>query len=168
MELILTGMVCGVLGVQAVLRRLAYFTEALGHVAFLGIVAAVAGADVKIGAELAAVGRSWSLAVAASPPGGIISTPVSWSAALALGVVLSRPSPVSAKTRPQSRRGTAHGRHRRHRRGGRGRRPPPRRPGARTQGAGARRLRARPRCAHSDTAPTASTAGCWPCSPSRS
>ncbi|MEU6750018.1 metal ABC transporter permease [Spirillospora sp. NPDC046719] len=47
-ELVLTAVVCGVLGVQVVLRRLAFFTHALGHVAFLDIVAAsVAGADLN-------------------------------------------------------------------------------------------------------------------------
>jgi ABC-type Mn2+/Zn2+ transport system permease subunit len=88
-ELVLTGAVCGVLGVQVVLRRLAFFTETLGHITFLGIIAAtVTGVDVKIGAAVAA-----ACAVAVTGSGGTsrwnhrhVGAVV--SGALALGVVL--------------------------------------------------------------------------------
>jgi ABC-type Mn2+/Zn2+ transport system permease subunit len=55
LELVLTGVTCGALGVQVVLRRLAFFTETLGHVVFLGIVAAtvaVVAAAPAVGATL--------------------------------------------------------------------------------------------------------------------
>lgn len=68
-ELVLTGVVCGVLGVQVVLRRLAFFTKSLGHVTFLGIVAAsITQVDVKIGAGVAAMA-----AVALIGRGGVAS-----------------------------------------------------------------------------------------------
>ncbi|GAA4490743.1 metal ABC transporter permease [Actinoallomurus oryzae] len=89
-ELIFTGATCGSLGVQVVLRRLAFFTETLGHVAFLGIVAAtIVGSDIKLGAAVAAAG-----AVALSGRGRIASgqpgrqSGILVSGALALGVVL--------------------------------------------------------------------------------
>ena len=89
-ELVLTGTACGILGVQVVLRRLAFFTETLGHVGFLGIVAAtIVGSDIKVGAAVAAAG-----AVALAGRGGIDSgrhnrqSGVLISGALALGVVL--------------------------------------------------------------------------------
>jgi ABC-type Mn2+/Zn2+ transport system permease subunit len=98
-ELLLIGALCGVLGVQIVLRRLAFFTESLGHVAFLGIIAAtVAKVDVKIGAALAAVG-----AAAVMGRGGIASrrqhqhSGVLVSGALALGVVLISAQPGFSK-----------------------------------------------------------------------
>ncbi|MEV5703631.1 metal ABC transporter permease [Actinoallomurus sp. NPDC052274] len=98
-ELLLTGGVCGVLGVQVVLRRLAFFTETLGHVTFLGIVAAaVVGADIKIGAGIAAVG-----AVAVMGRGGVASrshhqrSGAMLSGALALGVVLISTRPGFSK-----------------------------------------------------------------------
>jgi ABC-type Mn2+/Zn2+ transport system permease subunit len=94
-ELVLTGVVCGVLGVQVVLRRLAFFTETLGHIAFLGIVTAtIAGVDIKIGAGVAAVG-----AFAVVARGGVASrghhqySGVVASGALALGVVLISSQP---------------------------------------------------------------------------
>ncbi|MFB9832934.1 metal ABC transporter permease [Actinoallomurus acaciae] len=89
-ESIFTGAACGSLGVQVVLRRLAFFTETLGHVAFLGIVAAtIVGSDIKAGAAVATAG-----AVALAGRGGIASgqpglrSGVLVSGALALGVVL--------------------------------------------------------------------------------
>ncbi|GAA4605427.1 metal ABC transporter permease [Actinoallomurus liliacearum] len=98
-ELILVGAVCGVLGVQVVLRRLAFFSETLGHVIFLGvIVATMAGTDVKVGAGLAAVG-----AVAVMGRSGLASrrhhqrSGVVVSGALALGVVLISARPGFSK-----------------------------------------------------------------------
>lgn len=94
-ELTVTGALCGVLGVQVVLRRLAFFTESLGHITFLGIiVATVTEIDIKIGATVAAMG-----AVAVMGRGGIASrrqhrhSGVLVSGALALAVVLISAQP---------------------------------------------------------------------------
>jgi ABC-type Mn2+/Zn2+ transport system permease subunit len=90
LELVLTGATCGGLGVQVVLRRLAFFTETLGHIVFLGIVAAtVVGSDIELGAALTA-----AAAVTLVGRGGVESgrhgqnSGVLVSGALALGVVL--------------------------------------------------------------------------------
>jgi ABC-type Mn2+/Zn2+ transport system permease subunit len=98
-ELAIVGAVCGVLGVQVVLRRLAFFTETLGHITFLGIITAtITGADVKVGAGLAALG-----AVAMIGRNGIASqghhhySGVMASGALALGVVLISTQPGFSK-----------------------------------------------------------------------
>jgi ABC-type Mn2+/Zn2+ transport system permease subunit len=86
-ELVLVGTACGALGVQVVLRRLAFFTETLGHVVFLGIVAAtVLGADLRLGAALAAAGAV--ALVGRGPVSTVRSSGLVVSGALALGVVL--------------------------------------------------------------------------------
>jgi manganese/iron transport system permease protein len=86
-ELVLVGTACGALGVQVVLRRLAFFTETLGHVVFLGIVAAtVVNTDIRVGAALAAAGAvvlARRGTVATARHSGLVV-----SGALALGVVL--------------------------------------------------------------------------------
>jgi manganese/iron transport system permease protein len=94
-ELTVTGALCGVLGVQVVLRRLAFFTESLGHITFLGIiVATVSEIDIKIGATVAAMG-----AVTVMGRGGIASrrqhqhSGVLVSGALAFAVVLISAQP---------------------------------------------------------------------------
>lgn len=94
-ELTVTGAICGVLGVHVVLRRLAFFTESLGHITFLGIiVATVTEIDIKIGATVAAMG-----AVAVMGRGGIAPrrqhqhSGVLVSGALALAVVLISAQP---------------------------------------------------------------------------
>ncbi|GAA4620170.1 metal ABC transporter permease [Actinoallomurus vinaceus] len=99
LELVLTGAVCGALGVQVVLRRLAFFTETFGHITFLGIVAAtITGTDIKLGAGLAAM-----CAVAVTSRHGIASrrnhqhAGVMVSGALALGVVLISARPGFSK-----------------------------------------------------------------------
>jgi ABC-type Mn2+/Zn2+ transport system permease subunit len=52
-ELALVGSACGALGVQVVLRRMAFYTETLGHVAFPGVlVAAIAGKSLALGAAV--------------------------------------------------------------------------------------------------------------------
>jgi manganese/iron transport system permease protein len=98
-ELLLVGALCGVLGVQMVLRRLSFFTHTVGHISLLGIVAAtVAGLDIKIGAAFAATG-----AVAVMGRGGIASrrqhqrSGVLVSGALALSVVLISAQPGFSK-----------------------------------------------------------------------
>jgi ABC-type Mn2+/Zn2+ transport system permease subunit len=96
-ELVLIGAVCGALGVQVMLRRLAFFTETLGHITFLGIVAAtVTGIDIKIGAAVAA-----ACAVAVTGRDGVATrhrhSGVMVSGALALGVVLISARPGFSK-----------------------------------------------------------------------
>ncbi|GAB3971187.1 metal ABC transporter permease [Actinoallomurus acanthiterrae] len=98
-ELVIVGMVCGVLGVQVVLRRLAFFTETLGHLTFFGIITAtIAGTDLKVGAGLAAAG-----AVAVMGRSGLAArrhhqhAGVMVSGALALGVVLISARPGFSK-----------------------------------------------------------------------
>ncbi|HEV8372381.1 MAG TPA: metal ABC transporter permease [Actinomycetota bacterium] len=49
----MVGALCGVIGVHVVLRRLSFFTMALGHATFPGVVlAALAGVDLFLGAGL--------------------------------------------------------------------------------------------------------------------
>jgi ABC-type Mn2+/Zn2+ transport system permease subunit len=52
-EAVLVGVVCGVVGVHVVLRRLPFFTMAMGHATFPGVVlAALLGVDLFLGAGL--------------------------------------------------------------------------------------------------------------------
>jgi ABC-type Mn2+/Zn2+ transport system permease subunit len=52
-EAVMVGALCGVIGVHVVLRRLSFFTMALGHATFPGVVlAALAGVDLFLGAGL--------------------------------------------------------------------------------------------------------------------
>jgi ABC-type Mn2+/Zn2+ transport system permease subunit len=53
LEAVMVGAVCGVVGVHVVLRRLPFFTMALGHATFPGVVlAALLGANLFLGASL--------------------------------------------------------------------------------------------------------------------
>ncbi len=53
LEAVLVGGVCGVIGVHVLLRRLPFFTMALGHATFPGVVlAALLGANLFLGATL--------------------------------------------------------------------------------------------------------------------
>jgi ABC-type Mn2+/Zn2+ transport system permease subunit len=53
LEAVLVGVVCGVVGVHVVLRRLPFFTMALGHATFPGVVlAALLGVNLFLGAGL--------------------------------------------------------------------------------------------------------------------
>lgn len=90
-EAVLIGVATGLLGVQVVLRRLAFFTMATTHATFPGVVvAAVAGVDLYLGG--AAAGVLAALAVVAlsrrrgHDPG--TATAVALAAGFALGVVL--------------------------------------------------------------------------------
>jgi ABC-type Mn2+/Zn2+ transport system permease subunit len=53
LEAVMVGAVCGVIGVHVILRRLPFFTMALGHATFPGVVlAALFGANLFLGASL--------------------------------------------------------------------------------------------------------------------
>ncbi|WP_051466583.1 metal ABC transporter permease [Actinomadura oligospora] len=83
-ELVLIGGLCGALGVQVVLRRLAFGAELVGHAAFPGVVAAsVGGVDPRLGA-LAGAATATALPTGRRPA----LTGVAISAGLALGVLL--------------------------------------------------------------------------------
>ncbi|HEY7487191.1 MAG TPA: metal ABC transporter permease [Streptosporangiaceae bacterium] len=88
-ELVLAGAACGALGVQVVLRRLAFYTETVGHAAFPGILlAAVTGQSPVLGAAVT------SAAVVTLPSGRSRTTVTGVMAgcALAIGVVLASAS----------------------------------------------------------------------------
>lgn len=81
-EALLVGALCGVVGVQVVLRRLSFFTMAMTHATFPGVVlAALAGVDLLLGSGLFGVlvvlGVSW------------LSTRPRSDSAAAVGVVLA-------------------------------------------------------------------------------
>src|SRR5919201_1258516 len=85
-ELVLVGAACGALGVHIVLRRLAFYTETVGHAAFPGILlAAITGQSLALGAAVT------SAAVVTLPSGRprTTVTGVVVSGALAVGVVLA-------------------------------------------------------------------------------
>ena len=53
LEAVMVGVLCGVVGVHVLLRRLPFFTLAMGHATFPGVVlAALAGVDLLLGAGL--------------------------------------------------------------------------------------------------------------------
>jgi ABC-type Mn2+/Zn2+ transport system permease subunit len=53
LEAVMVGVLCGVIGVHVLLRRLPFFTLAMGHATFPGVVlAALAGVDLLLGAGL--------------------------------------------------------------------------------------------------------------------
>jgi ABC-type Mn2+/Zn2+ transport system permease subunit len=90
-EVVIVGVLCGLVGVHVVLRRLAFFTMAMTHATFPGVVlAAVLGLNLYLGS--AAFGLLVVVAVAwlSSRPGADGSTVVGvvLSAGFALGVVL--------------------------------------------------------------------------------
>ncbi|MFI1990847.1 metal ABC transporter permease [Actinoplanes sp. NPDC020271] len=81
-EVILVGLLAGLIGVQVVLRRLSFFTMALTHATFPGVVAAsIIGVNILIGGAVA--GAAVALGVAA------LTRRRGQDAAAATGVVLS-------------------------------------------------------------------------------
>lgn len=95
-EVVIVGVLCGLVGVHVVLRRLAFFTMAMTHATFPGVVlAAVLGLNLYLGS--AAFGLLVVVAVAwlSSRPGADGSTVVGvvLSAGFALGVVLLSAQP---------------------------------------------------------------------------
>lgn len=90
-EAVLVGALCGVVGVHVVLRRLSFFTMAMTHATFPGVVlAALVGVDLLLGSGLFGVlvvlGVSWLSARPRSDPSAAVG--VVLSAGFALGVVL--------------------------------------------------------------------------------
>jgi ABC-type Mn2+/Zn2+ transport system permease subunit len=90
-EAVLVGALGGLVGVHVVLRRLSFFTMAMTHATFPGVVlAALVGADLLLGSGLFGVlvvlGVTWLSARPRSDPSAAVG--VVLSAGFALGVVL--------------------------------------------------------------------------------
>jgi ABC-type Mn2+/Zn2+ transport system permease subunit len=90
-EALLVGALCGVVGAHVVLRRLAFFTMAMTHATFPGVVlAAIVGVDLLLGSGLFGVlvvlGVAWLSSRPRSDPSAAVG--VVLSAGFALGVVL--------------------------------------------------------------------------------
>ena len=90
-EALLVGALCGLVGVHVVLRRLSFFTMAMTHATFPGVVlAALVGVDLLLGSGLFGVlvvlGVSWLTTRPRSDPAAAVG--VVLSAGFALGVVL--------------------------------------------------------------------------------
>jgi manganese/iron transport system permease protein len=91
LEALLVGALCGVVGVHVVLRRLSFFTMAMTHATFPGVVlAALVGVDLLLGSGLFGVlvvlGVTWLSSRPRSDPSAAVG--VVLSAGFALGVVL--------------------------------------------------------------------------------
>ena len=90
-EALLVGALCGLVGVHVVLRRLSFFTMAMTHATFPGVVlAALVGVDLLLGSGLFGVlvvlGVSWLTTRPRSDPAAAVG--VVLSAGFALGVAL--------------------------------------------------------------------------------
>jgi ABC-type Mn2+/Zn2+ transport system permease subunit len=90
-EALLVGALCGLVGVHVVLRRLSFFTMAMTHATFPGVVlAAIVGVDLLLGSGLFGVlvvlGVSWLSTRPRSDPAAAVG--VVLSAGFALGVAL--------------------------------------------------------------------------------
>lgn len=90
-EALLVGALCGVVGVHVVLRRLSFFTMAMTHATFPGVVlAAIVGVDLLLGSGLFGIlvvlGVTWLSARPRSDSSAAVG--VVLSAGFALGVVL--------------------------------------------------------------------------------
>lgn len=90
-EALLVGALCGLVGVHVVLRRLSFFTMAMTHATFPGVVlAALVGADLLLGSGLFGIlvvlGVSWLSRRPRSDPAAAVG--VVLSAGFALGVAL--------------------------------------------------------------------------------
>ncbi|CAA9230570.1 MAG: Mn-Zn_transporter_SitD [uncultured Corynebacteriales bacterium] len=88
---LLVGALCGLVGVHVVLRRLSFFTMAMTHATFPGVVlAAIVGVDLLLGSGLFGIlvvlGVSWLSQRPRSDPAAAVG--VVLSAGFALGVVL--------------------------------------------------------------------------------
>jgi ABC-type Mn2+/Zn2+ transport system permease subunit len=90
-ETVLVGVMTGLIGVQVVLRRLAFFTMAMTHATFPGVVvAAILGANIYVGGAVAGVLTSLGVLALGRRPGQgtTAATGVVLSAGFALGVGL--------------------------------------------------------------------------------
>ena len=91
LEALLVGALCGIVGVHVVLRRLSFFTMAMTHATFPGVVlAALVGVDLLLGSGLfgllVVLGVTWLSSRPRSDPSAAVG--VVLSAGFALGVVL--------------------------------------------------------------------------------
>ena len=91
LEALLVGALCGIVGVHVVLRRLSFFTMAMTHATFPGVViAALVGVDLLLGSGvfgvLVVLGVGWLSSRPRSDPSAAVG--VVLSAGFALGVVL--------------------------------------------------------------------------------
>jgi ABC-type Mn2+/Zn2+ transport system permease subunit len=96
LEGVLVGALCGAVGAHVVLRRLPFFTLALSHATFPGVVlAAIAGVSLYLGGAAAAFGLVVAVAVVGSARrlDASTATGVALSGAFALGVLLQSAQP---------------------------------------------------------------------------
>ncbi|WP_239307856.1 MULTISPECIES: metal ABC transporter permease [unclassified Frankia] len=88
-EAVLVGALCGVIGVHVVLRRLSFFTMAMTHATFPGVVlAAIAGVNLYLGSALFGVLVVLAVAVLSTRADNVSATGVVLSGGFALGVLL--------------------------------------------------------------------------------
>jgi manganese/iron transport system permease protein len=90
-EAFLVGTVCGLIGVHVVLRRQAFFTMAMTHATFPGVVlAAVTGVNIYVGGAAAGVLAALAVVALSRRPGHDASTAtgVALAAGFALGLAL--------------------------------------------------------------------------------
>lgn len=91
LEAVLVGALCGAVGVHVLLRRLPFFTLALSHATFPGVVlASLLGVSVYLGGALAALGLVVAVAVIGSTRRleASTATGVALAGAFAIGVLL--------------------------------------------------------------------------------
>ncbi len=88
-EAVLVGALCGVIGVHVVLRRLSFFTMAMTHATFPGVVlAAIAGVNLYLGSALFGVLVVLAVAALSTRGDNVTATGVVLSGGFALGVLL--------------------------------------------------------------------------------
>ena len=100
LEAILVGSLCGAVGAHVLLRRLPFFTLALSHATFPGVVlASIAGASLYLGGAGAALGLVLAVAVVGSARrlDASAATGVALSGAFGLGVLLQSAQPGGSK-----------------------------------------------------------------------
>ena len=90
LEAVLVGSLCGAVGVHVLLRRLPFFTLALSHATFPGVVlAGILGVSVYLGGAVAALGLVLAVATIGSTRlEASMATGVALAGAFALGVLL--------------------------------------------------------------------------------
>ena len=104
LEAVLVGSLCGAVGVHVLLRRLPFFTLALSHATFPGVVlAGILGVSVYLGGAVAALGLVLAVAIIGSTRRleASTATGVALAGAFAIGVLLQ--SAQSSATRNLAR-----------------------------------------------------------------
>lgn len=100
LEAVLVGALCGAVGVHVLLRRLPFFTLALSHATFPGVViASLLGFSVYLGGALAAIGLVLAVAAIGSTRRleASTATGVALSGSFALGVLLQSAQPGASR-----------------------------------------------------------------------